>query len=83
LFPSEEINHNHGENEQCSVYISYSKLGSGAQEIKITSLKINFISIDDQGRIMSLTKRSAEKIYIIAPPKLMTQDVGHICVKTS
>jgi hypothetical protein len=31
------------------VYISYAKLGSGAQEIKITSLKINFISIDDQG----------------------------------
>ncbi len=46
-----------------------------------------------KGRIMSLTKTSAEKtsaektsaekIYIIAPLKRMTQDVGHICVKTS
>jgi hypothetical protein len=32
---------------------------------------------------LTKTKTSAEKIYIIAPPKLMTQDVGHICVKTS
>jgi hypothetical protein len=35
-----------------------------------------------KGRIMSQTKTSAEKIYIIAPLKRMTQDVGHICVKT-
>jgi hypothetical protein len=32
---------------------------------------------------MSLNETAKDKMYILAPAKRMTQDVGHICVKSS